>query len=68
MRTDPIKKIIEERGYKYKAIAGRIGVSEQIFSSIMTGRRKMSTDEFFKFCELMDIDPSSLYKECKDAA
>lgn len=43
--VESIKSIIEKRGLKRKAIAEKCGYTEQAFSALMTGRKKLSLDD-----------------------
>ena len=59
--TERINKAVEESGMKQKAIAERMGISEQVLSAIMTGKRKIYADEFFKLCAAINRRPSEVY-------
>ena len=52
---------VERSGIKKKVIADRIGVSEQTFSAMLAGRRKISADEFFNLCLALGVSPNELY-------
>lgn len=52
---------VERSGIKKKVIADRIGVSEQTFSAMLAGRRKISADEFFNLCLALNTSPNELY-------
>lgn len=40
-----IKSIMERQGVKQKVIANKCGYTEQKFSALMTGRKKLSLDD-----------------------
>lgn len=40
-----IKSIIENRGLKQKVIAEKCGYTEQAFSALMNGRKRLSLDD-----------------------
>lgn len=61
MVYERINSAIEQHGLKQKAVAERIGVSEQVFSAMLSGRRKISVDEFFRICVVLGETPSALY-------
>ena len=61
MIYERINSAIEKRGLKQKAVAEKIGVSEQTFSAMLSGKRKISVDEFFSICTVLGETPSNLY-------
>ncbi|MCI5552148.1 MAG: helix-turn-helix domain-containing protein [Clostridiales bacterium] len=61
MVYERINLAIEKHGLKQKAVAERIGVSEQVLSAMLSGRRKISVDEFFNICMVLGETPSNLY-------
>jgi len=61
MVHERVSAAVEESGLKQKAIAERIGVSEQTFSAMLAGRRKIYVDEFFNLCQVLNKAPDDLY-------
>lgn len=61
MVYERVAAIIERSGIKQKAIAERIGVSEQTFSAMVSGRRKISAEEFYGICLAVNIEPNVMY-------
>ena len=61
MVHDRVCAAVERSGMKQKAIAERIGVSEQTFSAMLAGRRKINVDEFFGICLVLGVAPDDLY-------
>ena len=59
---ESICKAVEKSGMKQKAIAERMGISEQVLSAILTGKRKIYADEFFDLCKAIGQKPSEVYK------
>ena len=52
---------VKKSGFKQKFIAEHIGVSEQTFVAMLNGTRKISVDEFFGLCGILDMSPNELY-------
>ena len=52
---------VKESGFKQKFVAEKIGVSEQVFVSMLNGTRKISVDEFFGLCGILGKTPDELY-------
>lgn len=61
MLKDSISAAVNDSGLKQKYIAEQMGLSEPTFSAIMTGRRKIDVDEFFKLANILHKTPSELY-------
>lgn len=49
-----VKQYIEDHGIKQVAIAEKMGIPIWQFNNIMTGRKKMSADELYKFCRALN--------------
>lgn len=56
-----VEAAIEKSGMKQKAIAEKIGVSEQALCAMLAGRRKISADEFYGICVVLNIEPNKMY-------
>ncbi|MDD3881928.1 MAG: helix-turn-helix transcriptional regulator [Eubacteriales bacterium] len=61
MVYERVSAAIEKSGIKQKVIAERIGVSEQALCSMLAGRRKISADEFFNICLVLNTEPNEMY-------
>lgn len=61
MVHERVSAAVEKSGLKQKVIAERIGVSEQTFSAMLSGRRKIYADEFFNLCIVLGVMPNDLY-------
>ncbi len=61
MAYTSIYKAINDSGLKKRYIAERIGVSEQTLSSMIAGKRKITVDEFFGICQVLNKKPEELY-------
>ena len=62
-----IKNIIEQRGYKKKAIAEKMGYKETQFSDLLNGRRTVKLDDIIQLCDILDVEPNDIIKT-QDAA
>lgn len=58
-----IKNIIEQKGYKKKVIAEKMGYKENQFSDLLNGRRLVRLDDIIKLCELLEVQPNDLIKQ-----
>lgn len=56
-----VSAAVKESGFKQKAIAHRIGVSEQVFCAMLSGERKISADEFLGLCTALGKTPNDLF-------
>ncbi len=61
MVNERVNAAIKKSGIKQKVIAERIGISEQSLTAMLSGRRKISVDEFFKLCTVLNETPNHLY-------
>jgi DNA-binding Xre family transcriptional regulator len=59
--TDRINSAITRAGIKKKFLSNEIGVSEQTMSAMLSGRRKINADEFYKICVALNMTPNELY-------
>lgn len=60
MILEQINKAVAESGIKQKVLAERIGVSEQTLSAMLTGRRKISAEDFYNICVALRESPNKL--------
>ena len=61
MINDRVSRAIADSGLKQKFVAEKIGVSEPTFSALLSGKRKIDVDEFFKICTVLNLRPEVLY-------
>lgn len=61
MVNENINAAVADSGLKQKYIAASIGMSEQTFSALLAGRRKVDVDEFFGLCQILGKTPDELY-------
>lgn len=50
-----IRIFIEEKGIKFRVVARAIGVSDNTFSNMMNGTRKITIDEYIQICEVLNV-------------
>ena len=60
-----IKNIIYSQGYTLSQMAARLEVSAGFLSMVLSGKRRLNLDHFFKLCEILNQQPDTLYKELK---
>lgn len=56
-----VRKILDTRGLKQKAVAKRAGYTEQQFSNLLCGRKTIETADVMKLCRALDVMPNELY-------
>lgn len=57
MVAQNLKAYIVDKGIKQRTIAARAGMTEQILSDILTGRRRLLADEFINICSVLGRAP-----------
>lgn len=50
-----IKEYIEKSGLKLSAIADKIGIPMNTFSTMMNGKRKITAEEYFAICKALNV-------------
>lgn len=56
-----IRKILDNRGLKQKAIAEKAGYSEKQFSNLLCERKKMNPEDILKIAKVLEVTPNDLY-------
>lgn len=51
-----IKKYLDENGIKYSFVAEKIGMPMNMFSPLLSGKRKMSAEEYLLICNAIGVD------------
>lgn len=67
MIADNIKKIIQQKGIKQKAIANTIGMSEQRFSDLLNGRKSFDVKFVVPIAKALGVTPNDLFNPNKSA-
>ncbi len=49
------QKAIENKGVKLSYVAKKIGLSVDLLSKSINGKRRLNADEFLKICKVLDI-------------
>lgn len=55
-----IMDYIESHGLKKKFISEKIGLSRSVFSSRLNGDTKITCDEIYRLCEVLNCTPNDL--------
>lgn len=63
MTQSSIKNIIYSKGYTLAQMAALLNVSAGYLSMVLSGKRKLNLDRFFRLCEILNQNPGMLYKE-----
>ena len=56
-----IKKHLKNKVNKLRSLSKKSGISEQIVGSILNGKRKMITEEYFDICDALGVQPNFFY-------
>lgn len=57
---DKLRAVLKDTGIKQCVLAERCGLSPQVFSDILTGRRKITEEIILKLCAGLDTNPNDL--------
>lgn len=60
--NEKLAKAVEESGVKQSFIANKIGISESVLSSLLSGKRNVMAEEFFEICNLVHRNPIEVYE------
>lgn len=52
---EKIKMYLDSNGIKYKSVAEKAGIAYAAFSMVMTGKRRLQADEYFRVCEALGV-------------
>lgn len=58
-----IKKTMEIKGISQKALASELDISKGAISHLLSGRNKMSLEQFYAICKKLQIMPSQFFSE-----
>lgn len=58
-----LKRIIDEKALVQKGVAKRAGMSEQMFSAIMTGRKVIRADMVPALATAVDVPIAELFRD-----
>jgi plasmid maintenance system antidote protein VapI len=54
---EKIRKYIRESGYRQRFIAEQGGYTEKNFSAMMTGRKKITIEDYQCICNVLGVSP-----------
>ena len=63
-----VKTIIAENGFKQKAIAERANIEPDVFSKIVTGKRRIFADEAGRICNALGYTFEAIVEKGKESA
>lgn len=55
--NEKLAQIVKERGIKQTYLSERTGYSIDTISKILRSERKLTAEEFFVFCKVLELDP-----------
>ncbi len=55
--NEKIKKYLEEHGISQAFLAKKLCFSNTRMSMMINGKRKMTADDLFKICKILDVSP-----------
>ena len=61
-----IKKYLDDNGIKYSFVADKINMPMNVFSYLINGKRKMTAEEYFSICKVLDVDADFFVKETEE--
>lgn len=61
-----IKRIVREKGLKHKCIAEKIGITPNMFSCMLYGRKLITIDHIFAIAKALDVPISELFETGDD--
>jgi len=50
-----IKQYLDEHGIKHAFVANEIGVAKNVFSSMLSGKRKITAEEYISICTAVKV-------------
>jgi len=59
--AENVRKILDTRGLKQKAVAEKAGYTEQQFSNLLCGRKRIETEDIMRLCQALNVLPNELY-------
>lgn len=63
MITERVKDYIEERGIKKTAISKAIGISPQVLNYALSGKRKLTAEEYVGICDFLRVPYSEFIEK-----
>jgi transcriptional regulator with XRE-family HTH domain len=57
---EKIRSIIDERGIKQRVIAKKCGYTDQMFSDLLNGRKRLTLEGMVAICAALETSPDEL--------
>jgi len=51
-----VKQYLDDNGIKHTFVAKGIGVDKSVFSSMISGKRKITAEEYIKICAVIKVN------------
>ncbi len=68
MLGELIKKYLNENGIKHTYVAEELGIKKNLFSAMLSGKRKITAEEYFKICIVLKLNPAYFAEKVKNAS
>lgn len=68
MLGELIKRYLDENGIKYTFVANEIGVAKNVLSAMLSGKRKITAEEYISICTAIKVDTSYFAEMIKAAS
>ena len=59
-----VAQYLEEQGIKQSWLAQKTGLTDNMISGILNGKRKMTADEFVRICKAIGKNPNDFMEAC----
>lgn len=53
--SENIRSYLEEKGIKFSTVADKTGMRRDSFTGCMSGKRKITVDEYVRICAVLDV-------------
>jgi len=57
-----IKNYLKSKGIKFNTLANALGYEDSIITTMLNGKRKISTDEYYIICQTLGLKPNYFYE------
>lgn len=58
-----MRELLKSSRIKQNELARRMGKNTSSISDMLTGKKRISIEEFFAFCEAVEVHPSKLFED-----
>lgn len=55
-----LRSIIQEKGFKHKFVAQKMGIDERKLSAILNGRKVVDVEIILSLCKVLEVSPNEL--------